>query len=489
MLFRGVVVSGDDPSSALWSYWRRFESPRNVEDLLARRGHTTIVGNASSISFCVKQASDLYRSASNASLLTRPILLFYGMVALLKALALQESNPSTTSDELDSIERSGHGLKLVEWTASKPWSIEQEEVVVNKQGRGFFSFMEQRLNNGSQELPYGRTLTLRQLLACIPEVAQSYEDYFHEPSKVVASLRAQVYSGGFLRLNLNVPEPLMSVGEFFAVLPNLRGYVEEPDFSYGGTDSFVLTPVRDPRQIPGLLPASEGGFVLIPPLDDYMFSALSLHYLAMYALSIVSRYKVDKWGELLEGKQTGIGYLIQDFADSSVREFPRLVLEKFLRQVVVVRSSSSLGSPIDLTHRHYMDLQRFEDYQQLAARLASATRRTEKVDILRQMYRYGESASKMLDIIASESDPATITVALQSPTLQPSSSSEAQQAIAGCLASRYPEVRAHAAKRLTETRDVTLIPLLEPMLEDMAQTSIGSVRSIAMKALASIEKG
>lgn len=478
-----VKLGGANPRAALWSYWRRFESQRNVEKFLSEAGRASAVQNAAAISYCVKQASDLYRSASDISLLARPILLFYGMVALLKVIALGHPDHPASSSDIDKVERTGHGLKLAEWLPGSPWAVDLEKITVNRDGRGFFPFIEQRLSSGAFNECHGLQITVQELLGCVPEIADSYFDYYGRHPAGEPIISAQVFSGGFLHLVLRYSgPPIASEEDFFSRFPNLKGFVAPPSrYPYDGDG--LLTPERNPKEIPGLVPRPGGGLTLVPPAQGYFFNRISVQYLLMYALSILARYKLDQWGALLEGRETGIGYLLYDFMDQSLGMFPLLVLERLMGvQVEDSQETDPHGILLRPAEEIYRELGHFEEYEKLRRCVVESNDREQRIDAVKGLSRFGESAALLRDLIQNDPDPPVRLAALMSPNLWVSSRGEDTDAVLTCLRSDSTEVRAHAARRLGDCRDPEVSSLLRELQSDIAETSLGRVCDVARDA-------
>lgn len=474
-----ISFARHDDSEALWSYWRRFESPWNVEKFLSASGRGSIADNATAISYCVKQASDLYRSASNSSLLARPILLFYGMMALLKALILGNSRIATTIRELDEIERTGHGVKLANWRKGKPWYIDQEEVVINEKGRGFFPFVEHRLNEGSHTDCFGLHISIKELLGLLPEIAGAFQDYYGEQPADDVTVSASFWPGALPTLQLrHSGSPVYSIEDFFSRFPGLTGFVK-PQVSQG--NSHMLHLIDSPKRIPGLFPLETGGFALVPKTKGYFFPRISVHYLLMYALSIIARYKIDLWGTLLEGRESGIGYVIFDFLDSSATQFPRLVLEKFTAHGVLDSKDK-----VDRSTSEAMDV--LEDYFLSLSQIVEATDPDQRMATIQKVGRYREAAPLMRALLLNDPDPRARVAALRSGALWVWSRepNEDFEAVVACLQSEIAEVRAHAADRLSSCRDESAIPLLGKLLGDQSETSLGRVCEVARAAMSRI---
>lgn len=72
-----------------------------------------------------------------------------------------------------------------------------------------------------------------------------------------------------------------------------------------------------------ILPLEKSGkFIFMPEL--------SVHFLIMYLLGMVSRYYPKEWGEIIDGKTSGEIYIIRKFLEVTKRKFPNLILNRLL---------------------------------------------------------------------------------------------------------------------------------------------------------------
>lgn len=78
--------------------------------------------------------------------------------------------------------------------------------------------------------------------------------------------------------------------------------------------------------------AISGEDYLVLPLkrhDKNLFlPEMSVHFLIMYLLGMISRYHPKEWGETAEGEKSGEIYVIQKFLETTTRKFPNLILNK-----------------------------------------------------------------------------------------------------------------------------------------------------------------
>jgi len=174
----GVRIYTESPTDDLWMYFRRFEVIDWVNSRV-RKGAAR--SPAEAVGHCVRQAREYFRSARSAPLITRPVLLYYGMVSLGKLLLLlDEANPLDI-DQIEQFERKGHGLKQLDPEASLDtgvYRLEDARVEVSAQqrkgggvtGLGIFPQLAQRVSPDSTSAWLNEVFFLRDLLRAIPQL-------------------------------------------------------------------------------------------------------------------------------------------------------------------------------------------------------------------------------------------------------------------------------------------------------------------------------
>lgn len=71
-------------------------------------------------------------------------------------------------------------------------------------------------------------------------------------------------------------------------------------------------------------------------------------YLLSFYLSILSRYKIETWNILLEGRQNKIGYFIKYFLKFAKSEFITLLFETLIEEKHKIPEITSMGSLLDI---------------------------------------------------------------------------------------------------------------------------------------------
>lgn len=201
----------------------------------------------------VNQAKEYYKAARTTTELTLPVLLYYGMVSLGKALV------DSTFEFIDPEKTHGLTHESVRKISLKP--------------RGFFTRFHDTYN--PDPAIYVRTLSfsIQELLSMIPDVQREYK---------------------------------MAYGEKSRINPQV-------DIETNMSDHFILE--KD-----GL---------------NLAFPALTSHFLLMFLLSSLARYRPEEWGKIIEGKGSVEIYPIRKFLRVSARRFPNLIINELFGKIFI----------------------------------------------------------------------------------------------------------------------------------------------------------
>src|SRR5262245_7163484 len=180
----------DTPLQQIWHDLRYLRSPANVYNLLIGKTSCGRAGpwpetdrtkqSAYEVAACIRQADEYYQAADRVSLVTHPLLQFYGVHALAKAVVL--ANDQTMC--LNGLRyhglstRSGDDLVLRNYVNDpSSWRLEQEFATTNS---GVF---EELCRNVGDTAPHaGSVLAFKELIRMVPDLAEVYSRHYAEPS-------------------------------------------------------------------------------------------------------------------------------------------------------------------------------------------------------------------------------------------------------------------------------------------------------------------
>lgn len=323
------------------------------------------------------QGREYFRSAAGASELVRPLILYYGVVALARGAVrfLEPLGPGPAPS---------HGLSARGWgdLTETPETVPDLPVAATRTG----TFSELARLTGAAEgvrIPYisipkvitarspgvapaaGSRLTLREVLGQIPDVAELFERTFGEHSR---RLRCEVQATGDLEpgtraVGEQVP-PDQDVRHFawLGVLPSPGSPVGTPDAGWvqervacgrlvdrganallhfardpaneiAGANLFELyydagSSDRPRRELPVATAGAGGEYLKLRTEGGVVLSSLLALHLAAYAASSLVRYHPGYWA-MLTGRTAGdsVGPVLSAAISAVEERYPALILE------------------------------------------------------------------------------------------------------------------------------------------------------------------
>lgn len=310
------IVRTGDPIKEIWSMLNYFESEHNVRQFLNRNetGHKDVPPNtieeiAESLSSTTKAAREYYQAAEGVTILTRPLLLFYGMTALSKVLFMAIHRKKSPS--------SSHGLERV-----KGWNGVFPELSVRVGKNGTFPQFHGCYSKGSL---YGAEFSLKELLSLVPETKVAFETVYDEKSRAVKVERS-------LRATYIIDSDIHKYKDMKTLLCQIPGFKERYGDQYAETgDRFALYCWNHGIEDPVTRAVSGEEYFVLPLTKQariYALPEMSTHFLIMYLLGMLARYQPKEWGEIIKGEKSGELYIIQNFLETTRRKFPNLILNE-----------------------------------------------------------------------------------------------------------------------------------------------------------------
>lgn len=252
-----------------------------------------------------------YQQAEKAPLILKPILLFYGLVHLVKACIL-----TIDPDYPESTTVLAHGVSTRK-RKKQNYHFFQDEVKIQKYG--LFPFMSQTLFHMKQL--EGDKVSMEALLQLIPELnnlflqlegkqtfckLQSYENQYRISDEIL----------DHYHMTANRFKEFMST-QFSETL-----IFSDDSLSYSLDSTFLnkITPFKYnlEEQAP-VLPLFKNAFFHLPEL--------LVHYLILYNLSMIARYETEWWGELTKMMPTKDYPFIELFLNITAQKSPFLIYQ------------------------------------------------------------------------------------------------------------------------------------------------------------------
>jgi hypothetical protein len=335
----------ENPLQKMWDSFLYFESEPTTKQFLQKayesygfeKPNFYAFQNTAKFIYTIRQARQYYTAAADSDILIRPLLLYYGMVSLLKAYLLMcdPEYPSNTKVLQ-------HGL-----TSRKVkklyYSFTEDEVKVQKDG--LLPHVHTFLNKDKLQEKY----RMQELLAMVPELRPAYRRlYGHSPLLSVSLSRYRDFEQPFTMFYL--PESVLDDIHltYDAFVYYLNRYNEGKAYFSGSQVKAPPGIIRLEWHHPDSHHVTENGngfenkLFLMDCKGDFFYRTgktengsenlpeIINHYMVMYILGMLCRYETEKWGEIVFSFSSEDIYIIHEFLAVSSRKFPNLVYDLLL---------------------------------------------------------------------------------------------------------------------------------------------------------------
>ncbi len=339
------TIMCENPTKKMWDSYLYFESEPTTKTFLQQiyekqsiqKSNVYAFHNASKFIYYIKQARQYYFSAAKSDILVQPLLLYYGMVSLLKAYVLTRDPQYPSNTRVLQ-----HGVTSRKIKRNY-YSLAEDEVRVQKEGLlpYLYSFLSKE--------PLHEKYRLQDLLAVIPELQAAYQRLYKQTSLTSVSLSSH---RNFERLCTIFYLPDFVLDNAHLTYASFIHYLNRYN---QGEAYFAASSLEAPRGIIRLewhhpekihVTESGNGFENILFLHDYKGSffyktpagknhtipEVVIHYMIMYVLGMLCRYETERWGEIVFSFMSEDMYMIQEFLTLSARKFPNLVYDLLLQE-------------------------------------------------------------------------------------------------------------------------------------------------------------
>lgn len=336
-----------------WHKVRFLESATNLKPLLRTlTGRTPSTTLAREIGACLQQGRFYYDAAAHAPLEIRPLLLYYGLVAFAKAVVAGRTTRSLStlahSHGLSDTSLQGSVMRDLRVRIGTTGTFQDFNDVVRNFSRVLY--FEANTKPAALGLPsatsgelQGREWDLRAILSRIPGLEDLYRVTFSEEANTEGmSISFWAENGDFCELRLDDREgfadrqelqslvskwrtryPFLSQWRFVSGVPAWdKTVLNFANVSNAGLDEFseaelmpldagfgMTSDARGARSVPrtplrSILVPMAGGFPeghphAMAPLDGVYPSEFALHYLMLFILASVVRYRPDTWAHAI----------------------------------------------------------------------------------------------------------------------------------------------------------------------------------------------
>ncbi len=333
-----------------WKNLAVFESSDLVRRLYKRRHDLDLTaGKAREITTALTQGRQYFAELRTVGELARPLVLFYGVIALSRA-AILFFKPAAKEANLDQ----GHGLTVLNWQQTLAGGIKTVPNLRLKVANGTFTELAeatQRVDRASvyaapypktmairtaspAAMPVGWSMSLRDLLGRIPELHNIYEETFEVHAHCRRVFAFLLAGPGPFQTTLDVLATRLGLPAEERVRQDL-GLEPAEQLVVRANHNFLgaveHSSVQQPRQslqdildrMPYLINDSGGNLYVVPTIPQgSRLSKVLLLYATSYTMGMLSRYYPSRWVSLLTG---GAG----DFSYPRLAEATRVIEDVF----------------------------------------------------------------------------------------------------------------------------------------------------------------
>lgn len=327
-------IRTEEPYRKMWDTFVFFENEQTANRFLRTQYEKLNLSDpqrsaykaTAKLIYGIKQAREYYRAAESCDIMTKPLLLYYGMMSLTRAyIAARDPDYPTTTSVLK------HGLSTRKLKRDS-YQFVDDEIRVQKDG--LFVVLHNML--GGCMFADRQRIVIKDLLSFIPELSPGFEQLYGPPSVCEIEERTSdkqilwdlprwiLHSRGYTRdefLNLlnrtHNQTQIQAEGPVFYLTD-----VDPP----GRIHILHSSPVNEhPLQIHDL---SGKAYLRYPIENDALIPEISLHFMVMFVLGMLCRYETERWGEMILGFSSQDVYIINEFLNLSMRKFPNLILNE-----------------------------------------------------------------------------------------------------------------------------------------------------------------
>ena len=291
---------------------------------------------ADQVSFGINQSFEYFRAADSVSIVTSPLLYFYGMLSLAKSVIVANETDIYLEDiKYHGLARRPKDDKLETYEKNpESWNIESEYAIIRD---GVFPHFTKAICDF--QYPSNAVFTFKDILAVCPETSQMFEKYYEEPSRVLYLYRFRTISKDPYKIEICPSKT--DEEEIFKRIPQLaEDFDLNPNVLHSQARAFTSRNLKTFPDYFGIYYPVVGGKYIVGGLnyrlgsDQYSryVDPSVIDYIALYILSICVRYKQDLWGSVIQGEKSGVLGLIELYMSVARRRFPNLILNHLFGQ-------------------------------------------------------------------------------------------------------------------------------------------------------------
>lgn len=278
--------------------------------------------NSYSLIYYIEQGMSFFQQSKKSPTNIKPILLFYGMVFLIKASILTvDPNYPESSSVL------AHGVSTRK-RKKQNYQYLEDEVKLQKNGL-FPHFSDKMFHMKHLE---GTKVKIHSLLKEIPELSS----YFHSWNKKTIAFPLEQHDNNTYYIPNALLDYFNMTGERFFDFINSKLNQPVANEKTGGKHYVTIeTKSTMPiEQLPFRFHLYKNEYYWVKNSKELcFFPELMVHYLLLYHLSMIARYEIDWWVELIHHKPSIEYPLIIRYLDICLEKVPFLINQFLLNDI------------------------------------------------------------------------------------------------------------------------------------------------------------
>lgn len=283
------------------------------------KAKTLAYRNVHAFTSYIKQGLSLFATVKNCDFWSKPLLLYYGMMSLLKAVALTMDSGYPQSTSILQ-----HGLTSPK-RKKTPYRFYHDEIRIQKDG--FFAYLCHLFH---YPVSTGERYKVDVLCSFLPDLTSIVEELFHKQTQWRISIQFmdnQLYQ--MIVPNAVLDRLCLSAKSF---TNHFNFECKETPFELHSETptSFILTSELNPEQHPWIYNQINGDYSLwirdshqIKPLPEIL-----AQYALLYSLGMLCRYDPPLWRELFSDTEQD-QLLIEELIAIVEVKFPGMILQLF----------------------------------------------------------------------------------------------------------------------------------------------------------------
>lgn len=304
--------------------------------------HRTLpTSKAMEINSAARQSSEYFKNAASSNYIVRPLLTFYGINSLSRAIVLL-----LKANGGENTLKNGHGLSVKEW--NNTLYIGNIESSLNHIGslkistcKGLFTELVEAIKNqvmihtcGSTvdwSIPYnipssGIVLTLKDLISRIPDFENELENIDLDKKYCSVNQLSFNHNDGFNCKVHSLPKYLESY--FLSNGYIYNGIINEHEVKCDSKTFCSNTPLFLHKYVNKAFNAIPQLYIVEPFENNICYSEIAICYMVGYILGMLVRYYPTHWNALVNGSSGDVYWPVLNRAQHYVENvFPELIIE------------------------------------------------------------------------------------------------------------------------------------------------------------------